>query len=214
MSAILTAMAVGTLALSGCGSTAESAPGPSVDPVVGAIATRMTDAVKDRLAIMPDVAYVKYVQKLPIDDAVREKATTAAFVKSTTEGGVPPSFAGQVMDAQIQAAKAVQRSLIAQWSTGVTAPPTGPPADLANELRPRIDDATEALATALIQMQSQGVPGDWPVPLDQAATQSASTLAAGVTKTIYAQALEPLAHWPGVTQSPSKSASSSPSESP
>ena len=152
----------------------------------------LAEATAARLAVMPDVAYSKFVSGAAVDDPVREEQAAAAFVATTTAGGVPQDIAAAVINDQFTAAKAVQRSLIGQWTAGTRPTPSTPPADLTTELRPRIDAATTALANGLIAVEQAGVPADWSVLMAAAAASVSLPEDQGVTRADYDLALPAL----------------------
>lgn len=155
-------------------------------------ARALAAATSARLAVMPDVAYAKFVSGAAVDDPVREEQAAAAFVATTTAGGVPADIAAAVINDQFTAAKAVQRSLIGQWTAGTRPTPSTPPADLTTELRPRIDAATTALANALIAVEQDGVPADWSSFMADAAAAVTLPEDQGVSRADYDLALPTL----------------------
>lgn len=114
------------------------------------VAQATADAVVQRLDVMPAVAYTKYRKDLPVDDPTREAQAEQAFVSAAKERGIRKPLATRVILAQFEAAKRVQRRLIRQWTSGTRPVPDHPPADLATDLRPRIDAATNQLLDALV----------------------------------------------------------------
>ena len=180
--------------LVGCtsGSVTSSSTAPTATAVVGPEyaaaqqhAQALAAATADRLAVMPDVAYAKFVSGAPVDDPVREEQAAAAFVAATSAGGVPADIATGVINDQFTAAKSVQRSLIAQWTDGTRPVPETPPADLTTELRPRIDAATTALANGLIAVEQTGVPAQWSDIMSAAAAGVVVPTEQGVTRADY-----------------------------
>lgn len=142
---------VGAL-LAGCDSTNSA----SVTPVplrsererAEEIAGELHSAVWNRLALMPAVAHVKFVQQRPITDRVREQELTDDFRSQAQARGIRPEYAERVITAQLEASKLIQSKLYEQWTQS---PPSDSDTlrDLTQELRPAIDAATERILTAL-----------------------------------------------------------------
>ena len=129
---------------------ASAATGAATAPSARTVAHQVVAAAAARLDVMPSVAYTKFRRDLPVNDPVREAAAEKAFVSSARQRGVPASLARRVILEQFSAAKQVQRRLIRQWHDGSRRIPTRTPADLATQLRPRIDAATSRLLDALV----------------------------------------------------------------
>ncbi len=157
------------------------------------VANEMVTTVISRLNVMPDVAYLKYVNKASVDEPGLEKEETAAFLKQAK--GVPTRIAVSIIGGQIAAGKAVQRSLILQWSTGVAPLPTGPPKS-GNELGEAVNDADLFLARAVSKLALAGVPHDWPTLISAAGDDHLHTLDQAVPEKAMNQALAPIAAWP------------------
>ena len=189
--------------LAGCSDSGGSSAA-ATDPAVAAASNEMATAVRDRLAVMPDVAWTKYEQKTPVDDPARDAAVTASFVKSATAQQIPADVASAVIAAQIESAKRVQRSLIQQWGTGVTPIPTSQPLNIDKDLRPKIDAATNQLLHGMVTFLALTPPTDWPAALTASAKVITTTLPPGVTDTDFDLALIPLGEWRkgGVTATP------------
>lgn len=166
---VVTGVCLMTVALAGCGTAATSDPAGSTAASAGIstqqtsnnVAGNLSNAMVARLSVMPDVAYAKFVSGAPVDDPAREAQAAAAFVATAVAGGVPEEIAQEVITNQFEAAKAVQTRLISQWRSGESPAPSGTPADLSTQLRPRIDAATTDLVDNLIALYRQGIPADW-----------------------------------------------------
>jgi len=156
----------------------------------------MANAVRDRISLYPDLAWVRYNDRQPIDDGVAENAETAAFVKSATAGNIDAAFATKVIQAQIDAGKDVERSLILNWSTGVVPAPTGSAPSLASETLPKIQAATIDLSQSMVALQPSGAPKGWADYLQAAGVKAAQTLPDGVSDEQYFSALDLLKKWP------------------
>lgn len=162
-----------------------------------ALADRIVQTVVTRLGIMTDVAHAKFVSGGPIDDPAREAKSIDDFVARVLPMGVPRRLARSVIVDQFEAGKAVQRALIADWTSGRIAIPPAPPADLVTEVRPRIDAANTTLASELTELWSAPLPTDWALVLDDAARGRSSALPSGVTPAILSAALTTLRTPPG-----------------
>lgn len=133
-------------------------------------------AIVDRLNVMPDVAYTKYVNHLDVSDPAREKAQLDVLVERAREKGADPTLAEAVFRDQFTAAKQVQWKLFHEWNTGQRALPMYPPKDLATELRPLIDATNTELLTGLVVAQQHRGDPAWSARFDAALTQTAESL--------------------------------------
>ncbi len=115
-------------------------------------ALELHTAIWHRLAIMPAVAQIKFVNGRPITDREREELMVEEFRNQAHARGILPDFAERVIRAQIAASKQVQTELYEQWAK---APPSNDEQlrDLAADLRPSIDAVNERI---LIAMQLLG----------------------------------------------------------
>lgn len=98
----------------------------------------------DRLAAMPDVARHKWNIGAPVEDPVREQVVIEAAVREGEERGLAAETLRLAVAAQIEAAKTIQASLIGRWTEEQAGAFRDVP-DLAAVLRPRIQEATQAL---------------------------------------------------------------------
>lgn len=115
--------------------------------------------LEQRLALMPDVAWHKWRNGEKIDDPAREGIIVARFVAQAQALGLPAPWAQRFVQAQIEAAKIIQRESFAAWSRAGAAP-AGEPPDLRTQIRPRLD----ALELPLLQALAAA----WPVLTDPA----------------------------------------------
>lgn len=124
--------------------------------VVSAPAALATDArldalahsIEARLHVMRGVAHYKWEHHIAVEAPEREAAVIKATVTQATELGLDEQLATRAVTAQMEAAKAVQRKLIAAWEQGEDVP-EGQAPDLAREIRPLINDLTAEFLTAL-----------------------------------------------------------------
>ena len=119
---------------------ARPAPDRSFDVLLGAI--------RDRLAVMHDVARWKWARNVAIEDPGRE----ASLLLDVAERGVPlgldRDLTRSFFRGQIEAAKAIQRYDFRRWEASGRGPEGDPP-DLVGVLRPRIDALNRDLLAAL-----------------------------------------------------------------
>lgn len=158
--------------------------------VVAVLAQQLVTVVASRLAIMPEVAYIKYLNNLPIDDPARESALVDGFVAHAVQGGVPAQVARCVITAQLEAAKHVQYELFFQWLSGTRPQPDHQPMPLA-DLRERVDQATTSLLQLLINMYCAQLPEDWASQLSTVSSHARTSLN-DVPNTAFNSAVAPL----------------------
>lgn len=119
--------------------TAASVPSGGLDAVVALSA--------DRLATAPSVAAAKWHSGDPVQDPEREERVLDRVREHAAELGADPEGAAAVARDQIEAHKAVQRSLHARWHADPDRRPASAP-DLS-EVRSELDRITPALVRAL-----------------------------------------------------------------
>jgi chorismate mutase-like protein len=113
-------------------------------------ADALVGAVSERLALAIPVAASKRASGSPVDDPVREAQAADAFLALVTPRGIPERAAREFIQAQFEGSKFIQRTLLQQWdSRPATAPVSNPP-NLATQVRPAIDLATENLARTFV----------------------------------------------------------------
>ena len=116
--------------------------------------SRFADLIVERLALMEGVAAYKFSEDRPVEDLAREASVIQAGEEQASRLGIPPRTVTPFVQAQMDAAKAVQRHRISAWRDGSATPPASAP-DLATELRPAISKVTAALMTALTPASPQ-----------------------------------------------------------
>ena len=136
----------------------------------------LSRAIVDRLNVMPDVAYTKYVNNLEVSDPTREQAQLDLLVKRAHEQGADPVLAESVFRDQFSAAKQVQWKLFHDWNTGRRALPTYPPKDLSTQLRPLIDATNSELLAGLVAVEQHRGDPTWSSRFEAALTQTAESL--------------------------------------
>ena len=142
--------AVSTLVFLGAGSFAPSQAQIEQSPQSNRIAAALVGAVSERLALAIPVAASKRVSGSPVDDPVREAQAAEAFLALVTPQGIPEREAREFIQAQFEGSKFIQRTLLQQWESRPTTAPVGDPPNLATQVRPAIDSATENLAKAFV----------------------------------------------------------------
>jgi len=127
---------------------------PPASPVTAQAATtesaltRILVLMDARLKLAPDVARYKWNTRDAIEDRVREDKIIAALGQQAAQMGLSPDWAERFFRAQIEASKALQFELFAQWQRQGTGPFAQAP-DLARETRPKLDRLTPQLLQAL-----------------------------------------------------------------
>ena len=106
----------------------------------------------ERLTIAADVAKAKWNSKAPILDEQREAAVTQTFVANAIILNVNPELAKRYILAQIAASKTVQFELFEQWAKQQQ-PPFSQAPDLTKDIRPRLDQLTPQILSALAKLQ-------------------------------------------------------------
>jgi chorismate mutase len=126
----------------GCATTA------NFTAVDTAAVDRLLGLIKERLDVAPEVARTKWNTKSPIDDRLRDQQIIDGVATAATEWGLDPQVARTFFMAQIEASKAVQNALHAEW-TAKRQPPFATVADLGTDIRPALDRLTPAMLRAL-----------------------------------------------------------------
>ncbi|BBI48885.1 hypothetical protein HORIV_13060 [Vreelandella olivaria] len=116
--------------------------------------------VDERLAIAPDVAKAKWNSGDPIDAPAREAQILDSVVAEATREGIDEAFAQTFFKHQFEASKVIQHRLHEQWRQ-TEQPPFESPPDLAEDIRPQLDQLTPQLMSSLRDFQvvaeSEGV---------------------------------------------------------
>jgi chorismate mutase-like protein len=115
--------------MAGIGAPSAAQEGRPLQPIVEAVALRLTTA--------DTVAASKWRSNAPIDDPAREERVLASVTAQALDEGLDAARVHQIFRDQIEANKDVQRALFAWWSVSPgSAPAIGP--DLS-QVRPVID---------------------------------------------------------------------------
>ncbi len=98
---------------------------------------RVIELIDRRLALMPEVAAVKFRHQQPIADPVREGVVLAQSVADALAMNLEGEAARGFFSVQIRLARAVQEHGFERWRTRAESPP--PARDLVTVLRPQLD---------------------------------------------------------------------------
>ena len=103
-----------------------------------------------RLAIAEQVALAKWESGMPVEDVPREERVIVSAIRAGESRGLDQAAVSNFFRAQIEANKLVQYSLLAEWRR-VGKAPDHPPANLANTIRPELDQLETALIAELAE---------------------------------------------------------------
>ena len=101
-----------------------------------------------RLALAEQVALAKWDSHTSVEDPSREEQVIMSAVSEGKSRGLDGTFVSKFFRAQIEANKAVQYSLLGNWYRTGRAPGHAP-VNLANTVRPELDQLQTALIAAL-----------------------------------------------------------------
>jgi len=149
---------------------------------------RLLQLMNDRLALMHDVARAKGTTNRPIADPERERVLLTEMEEKGRSCGLDPQVTRAFFEAQIAAARSVQRTAITRWAEAKQGPFEDTP-DLA-KLRQRIDGINLELLSALGQAQLQL--GDAGARKQLKGWARAILTGDGITDDVRAAAIEPL----------------------
>lgn len=142
---------VSALVFLGAGSFVPSHAQVELSPQSNRIAAALVGAVSERLALAIPVAASKRGSGSPVEDPVREAQAAEAFLALVTPQGIPERAAREFIQAQFEGSKFIQRTLLQQWKSRPATAPVGDPPNLAIQVRPAIDSATENLAMTFVE---------------------------------------------------------------
>jgi chorismate mutase len=124
-------------------------PVPTSPEAVGRLAvTELVMRMRQRLLVMHDVARWKWNTGQPVVDAEREKQFLDSLAGPAAAHGLDPASVREFFVAQIEAARMIQQADFQKWQAAKQGSFDYVP-DLKTELRPRIDQLTPALLSAL-----------------------------------------------------------------
>lgn len=141
--------------------------GAAGDPARGqpddAAALRVVDLVARRLMLMPEVAEAKRVAGLPVDVPAREGEVYERARVAAERDGLAAAPYIELVRAQVEAAKVVQRAVLAAPGPAVPADPDAAArarARIDGQLRPAIDRLDAAIRRALVESAPLRLPVD------------------------------------------------------
>lgn len=105
----------------------------------------------ERLAWMDEVAIVKKVKGLPVEDAVREAEVLDEMVALGVKAGLPGEVVRGFFVGQIEAAKVCQR----EWLEAYPGVWRGQVPDLGKTVRPALDEIGKRMLAALVETRSE-----------------------------------------------------------
>lgn len=119
--------------------------------------TELTALVVERLSLMQPVAAWKHANDAPIEDLAREAVVLQAAQEAAAAQGIDPDSVVEFFQAQIDAAKDIQRCWILRWDQGRTDLPDSPP-DLVADIRPDLLRLGDAVIAMLADALREGAP--------------------------------------------------------
>lgn len=117
---------------------------------------RLVGLLRQRLALMPDVARWKRASDRPVSDPERERQLLAVMVERGTEEGLDPSRVADFVSAQFAASRQWQQELFDQWEQSEPDADTPVP-DLQQELRPEITRLSGEMLETLAEIDALAV---------------------------------------------------------
>ena len=119
-----------------------------VTPIVGVASDQdnIEEAIAARLALMKPVAHSKWVADRAIEDTDREKVVIEQAVISGLQYGITTDSTTTFFEAQIEAAKAIQRYWFSVWQDE---PPEGLAPDLTATIRPQLLELGDQILSQL-----------------------------------------------------------------
>ncbi len=113
--------------------------------------------INDRLGYMKEVAAYKWLHQRPIEDLPREAVVIKNAVDAAKRQGLDPETTGAFFQAQIEAAKEIQRYWFNQWTQDKDQPAEAK--DLNDELRPALTVLGNALTRSLAAVRIEDTAG-------------------------------------------------------
>ena len=124
-----------------------------VTPIVGVASDQdnIEEAIAARLALMKPVAHSKWATGRAIEDTDREKVVIEQAVISGLQYGITTDSTTTFFEAQIEAAKAIQRYWFSAWQDE---PPKGLAPDLTATIRPQLLELGDQILSQLSDTRS------------------------------------------------------------
>lgn len=99
---------------------------------------RLTELIVQRLEVGRQVAWIKYVNHIPVKDPEREALVLNSLTEQGIRMGGDPAVTKEFFCSQILASRMLQEQLIRKWKRGSELP-AYPPQDLKRNIRPKLD---------------------------------------------------------------------------
>ena len=190
-----------TVLVAGCGGPPAAPPTVADGPASAAApeVEHLLRLMRDRLALMHDVARTKWNANRPVGDPEREQALLREVEEEGQEHGLDAEFTRAFFAAQIAAARRVQEADLARWRAEGHSPFAGAP-ELAG-LRGRIDELNRDLLRALAKARPHLADAGTRDQLRQWAREALAGV--GITDDVRTAAIAPLAApWPAPHATP------------
>ncbi len=142
------------------------------------------ERIAERLSLMQPVAAWKLANDVPVEDLAREAVVLDSATGAAVEAGLDAETARAFFEAQIEAAKDIQRCWIGRWQSGTAQPPESTP-DLTTEIRPRLLELGVELLDSIEAALADGVTFDAALAGDFAATADIDCLSDPSRDAIY-----------------------------
>jgi chorismate mutase len=133
--------------LAGCVTTPKTI---SVSPAE----TSLTELMIARLEIGREVAWIKFLNHLPIRDPQREADLVSQMTSQGRSLGLDPKTVQTFFQAQIDASCRLQEESIRYWARGGTLPARAP-RDLKRDIRPELDKIGSAILRELARVEHE-----------------------------------------------------------
>ena len=110
--------------------------------------------IAQRLSYMPSVARFKYQNSLPVEDLQREEVVLQQSLAEAAQLGLPAQIILPFMQAQMEAAKVIQRRVLLQLAADQRSVPD---ADLIATIRPQLGELGRRQLQAMQCMRERGI---------------------------------------------------------
>jgi len=153
--------------------TAPALAEPPADPRADAVFER----IAERLSLMKSVAAWKRANGVAVEDRARETLVLENATGAAAAAGLDAATARPFFEAQIEAAKDIQRCWIGRWEAHAAAPPETAP-DLKTEIRPKLLELDRALLDSIETALARDIAFDQARAADFAAAADIDCLSA------------------------------------
>lgn len=110
---------------------------------------QLEELLRQRLALMPDVARWKWAEDRPVSDPAREEELLSRLVSEGEQAGLSPDRVRPFFAAQFAASRTRQQELSDRWQQSGGPETTAETPDLINVLRPQITRLSSQILTTL-----------------------------------------------------------------